>query len=146
MMSDYTADMGRHVDALSGELSTHSTEIAATQDVDTIGRAETTHWQRNDDHMNKMDMVMGDMMSCTDSRGNRFDHAPFAGMMQNMRSDCDQHRDAMRDLPDIETRRMEEARHQDAMKNWLAQMSGQIGTMMGQWSGFSCGHCAHCGM
>ena len=66
--------------------------------------------------------------------------------MQNMRTECDRHRDAMRDPPGLETRRAEEARHQEAMTNGLDQMRGQIGTMMSMGSGYSCGHCTHCGM
>ena len=147
MMSDYGADLDRHVDALRAEQTAHSSEVAAARDVDAIGRAENDHWQRNNDHMKNMGMVMDDMMSCHDTRGNTVDHANVAGMMQNMRDECDQHRDAMRDLPDVDTRRSEEARHHDAMKGWLDQMHTGIGTMMsGQGNGASCGHCAHCGM
>jgi hypothetical protein len=131
---------------LRSELSLLSEEVATARDADAMVRVEAAHWQRNDDHMGKMDMVMGDMMSCTDSRGNRFNHGGFSEMMGGMRTECDRHRDAMRDATDIETRRTEEMRHQDAMKAHLDGMHGQVGTMMGMAGGYSCGHCSHCGM
>jgi hypothetical protein len=134
------------VEAMRTELSTHATEIAAAQDADGMMRSETAHRQRNEDHMGKMDMVMGDMMSCTDGKGNRFDHGAMSEMMHGMRGECDAHRDAMRDLADLETRRAEEMRHQGAMKKGLDQMKGEMGTMMSMGGAYSCGHCTHCGM
>jgi hypothetical protein len=96
--------------------------------------------------MANMDMVMGDMMSCTDGKGNRFDHDEMSEMMQGAKTECGKHRDAMRDLPDLETRRAEEVRHQDAMKKRLDEMKGQMGMMMRMGTAYSCGHCSHCGM
>ena len=145
-MSDYGTDMDSHVEELRSEMSMHAQEIATAQDADAFARAEAAHWQRNDGHMGKIDMMTGDMMSCTDSRGNRFNHGDFSEMMGGIRIECDRHRDAMRDATDPETRRAEEARHQDAMNAHLDGMHGQIGTMMGMAGGYSCGHSAHCGM
>ena len=146
MMSDYGTAMDRHVEALRGEMSTHSQEIATAQDADAMARAEAAHWQRNDEHMGKMDLVMGDMMSCTDRSGNRFDHGRFSEMMHDTRTECDRHRDAMRDAADLDAGRLEEMRHQNAMKAHFDRMHDQVGTMMGMAGGFSCGHCNHCGM
>jgi hypothetical protein len=146
MMSDYAADMDRHVEALRTEQSTHSAEIAAAQDVDGVDRAEIAHRQRNDGQMRKMNMVMGEMMSCTDGRGSPFDHGSLSEVMQGMWDDCDKHRDNMRNLPDLETRRVEETRHQDTMKNLLDQMQGQMRSMMGTGGMYSCNHCTHCGV
>ena len=146
MMSDYGSDMIRHVEALRGEMSMHAQEIATAQDADAIAGAEAAHWQRNDGHMSNMNMVMGGMMSCTDNRGGQFNHGGFSETMDGMRNECDRHRDAMRDASDLEPRRAEEVRHQDAMKAHLDGMKGQIGSMMTMAGEYSCGHCSHCGM
>jgi hypothetical protein len=140
MMSDYTQDLGRHLDEVQAEHKAHSSEVAAATDLESIHRAEDGHRQRMDDHMSQTAMVMGHMMSCTDARGAHFDGAPFAGMMHGMRSACDDHRTAMHGAATIDAARQEEARHQDAMREWHDKMRGQMGMMMGQGSGFNCPH------
>lgn len=140
MMSGYTQDLGRHVDALQAEQSTHSADITAAADLDSMARAEDDHWQRMVDHMSQMNTVMGSMMSCTDSRGACLDTAPFAGVMHDMRSDCDDHRKAMYSAVALDAARTEELRHQDAMRNRLATMRGQMNSMMGQGAGYMCSH------
>jgi hypothetical protein len=146
MISDYATDMDSHVEALRSELPMHAQAIANSQDADAIARAEAAHWQRSDDHMGKMKSVMGEMMSCTDSRGNRFNFGDFSERMGSLRTECDRHRDAMRDAADSETRRAEEVRHHDAMNAYLDGMRGQIGTMMGMAGGYSCAYGSHCVM
>jgi hypothetical protein len=140
MMSDYTQDLGRHLDEVQAEHSTHSSEVAVAADLESINRAEDDHRRRMDDHMSQMDMVMGHMTSCTDGRGAHFDCAPFAEMMHDMRSYCDDHRAAMRGATTPDAARTEESRHQDGMRDRLDKMRGQMGTMMGQGSGFTCPH------
>jgi outer membrane murein-binding lipoprotein Lpp len=135
-MSNYPQDLGRHVDALQTEQSAHSSEIVAAPDLDSIMRAEDEHWQRMNDHMNQMGMVMGQMMSCVDGRGARCDTAPFAGTMHDLRSDCDDHRAAVRSAATLDAARTEESRHQDVTHDRLLEMRGQMGTMVG--SGISC--------
>lgn len=139
-MSDYTQDLSRHLDDVQTEHSTHSLEIAGAPDLDAIKRAEDDHRQRMDDHMGQMDMVKGHMMSCTDGRGAHFDGEPFAGMMHDMRSDCDDHRSAMFGAASTDAARTEESRHQDIMRDRLHEMRGQMEMMMGHGSGFSCPH------
>jgi hypothetical protein len=140
MMSDYTQDLGRHLDEVQAEHKAHSSEVAAASDIESINRAEDIHRQRMDDHMSQTETVMGHMMSCTDARGAHFDGAPFAGMMHDMRSECDDHRTAMHVAATIDSARTEESRHQDAMRERHDKMRGQMGVMMGQRSGFNCPH------
>jgi hypothetical protein len=140
MMSDYTQDLGRHLDEVQAEHKAHSSEVAAASDLESINRAEDDHRQRMDDHMSQTDMVMGHMMSCTDARGAHFDGAPLAGMMHDMRSECDDHRTAMHGAATIDAARTEESRHQDAMRERHDEMRDQMGRMMGQGSGFNCSH------
>jgi len=139
-MSDYTADLGRQLDEVQAEHKAHAAEVAAASDLESINRAEDGHRQRMDEHMSQTDMVMGHMMSCTDARGAHFDGAPFAGMMQDMRSECDDHRTAMHGAATVDAARTEEARHQDAMRQRHDKMQDQMGMMMGQGSGFNCPH------
>ena len=132
MMSDYANDLGQHMDSLEREQLAHATEVAGAPDLDSISRAEDDHERRMNDHMVRMDGVMGDMMSCADGRGNRVDTAPFARMMQEMRSDRDQHRNAMRASRTLEACQAEELRHREAMLDRLGALRGQMATMMGQ--------------
>ena len=145
MMSDYAYDLGQHLDALESEQLTHATEVGGASDLDSVSRAEDEHERRMNDHMDRMDGVMGDMMSCTDGRGNRVDTTSLARMMQEMRSTGDQHHKAMRAAATLEACQMEELRHRDAARDRLTGMRGHMG-MLGQGNAYHCGHCAHCGM
>ena len=146
MMSDYARDIGRHLDALGAEQTSHSSEVASLSTLDGIRGAESTHWQRMGDHLDQMNLVMGDMMACGSDRGVRIDAAEFARSMQEIRSDCDEHRQAMQSAVDVDSARSEETRHGNAFHTKMGVMRGQWNMMMIQSGEYSCSHCRYCGM
>jgi hypothetical protein len=146
MMSDYGQDLGRHMDALRTEDSTHASEISVAATSQEVEDAETRHWQRTDDHLSRMSLVMGDMMSCADGRGGTFDTADFARAMQDVRSECDSHRSTMGTTSDLTADRTEESRHQEAMGTRMDGMQSQWDKMMDHGNIYSCSHCRYCGM
>lgn len=146
MMSDYAADLGRHMDALRAEESAHAVEIGTATTPEKVDAAEVRHWQDTDDHLRRMDQLMGDMMSCADARGTSFDSAAFARAMQSVRTECDRHRSTMGQPADLAADRAEEARHGEAMGISMDEMQTQREGMMRVGTSYSCSHCRHCGM
>ncbi len=146
-LSDYALTLGYHLDALSQEQTTHSSEISTLSRVDLIGPVELGHGERMDDHLDRMTRIMGAMMSCAGGTGSILDPASLAAVAHDLRSECDEHGMLMLSAHDMETALAEEARHQNTVGKQMDKMRRQMGAMMppGSANG-SCPPCPSCGM
>jgi hypothetical protein len=146
MMSDYVQDLGRHMDALRIEDSTHASEISVAATSQEVQDAEARHWQHTDDHLSRMSLVVGDMTSCANGGGTSFDTAGFARAMQNVRAECDNHRSTMRSASDLAADRAEEVRHHEEMGTRMDGMQTQWDVMMRKGASYACSQCRFCSM
>jgi hypothetical protein len=146
MMSDYTQNLGRHLDALRTEQSAHASEMSAVSNLDVVRDREPGHWERMNGHMDQMNLALGDMMSCRDARGMPFDGAGFAGMMHDLRSEGDEHETKMLGASSLDLALAEESRHEDTIGLQMFEIQGQWNTMMEESRAYTCPHCQHCGM
>jgi hypothetical protein len=145
-MSDYAQDLGRHLDALEGEQVAHFSEISAMGHVDVLGPAELGHSQRMDDGIERMNGPLGAMMSCADGRRTGFDAAGFAGIMHDLRSECDEHGVLMLSAHEMDSASTEESRHYHAVGTQIGKMRRLLSPMMGTESSYSCAPCPSCEM
>jgi hypothetical protein len=145
-MSDYVQDLGRHMELLQAEETSHASAMNSLATIDVMQGAEPAHWERIEEHLDGMSLVMGDMTGCADERGARIDTAGFADSMQKMRSECTEHRRAMQGAADVATARKEEGRHARAVADRMMVMLDQWDLMRIGSRGYACSQCAHCGM
>jgi hypothetical protein len=143
-MSDYAGDLGRHLDALEGERVAHFSEISAMGHVDTLGPAELGHAQRMDDGIERMSGPLGAMMSCADGRRTGFDAAAFAALMQDLRSECDEHGVLMLSAHEMDSASTEESRHYQAVGTEIGKMRRLLSPMGSD--SYGCAPCPSCGM
>jgi hypothetical protein len=138
MMSDYVQDLGRHMESLQAEETSHASAMHGLSTLDGMEGTESVHWQRIEDHLDEMSLMMGDMMGCADERGVRIDTAGFADSMQKIRFECDEHRHTMLGAADAATARSEEGRHARAIADRMMVMLDQWDTLMVDTRGYAC--------
>jgi len=136
--SAYSEAFDRQIDALGAEQVAHSSEIAEIDRVDLIGPAEQGHADRMDDHLARIDKVIGGMMSCANGEDSPFDAADLAATTHDLRSECDDHAMLMLSARDMETAGAEEARHQYAVGKQIDKLRRQAGTMLPPGSAYRC--------
>jgi hypothetical protein len=146
MMSDYVQDLAHHMESLQAEEMSHAAAMTSLSTLDGMLDTESAHWQRIDQHLDGMRLVMADVMDCANERGARVDTAGFADSMQKIRSECDAHRRAMQSVAEIVTVRNEEGRHARAVADRMMVMLDQWDLMMTDSRGYACSPCRHCGM
>jgi hypothetical protein len=146
MMSDYVQELGRHMESLQAEETSHAAAMNSLATVDGMQGMESAHGERIEGHLDAMTLVMGDMMGCANERGAGIDTAGFAGSMQKMRSECNEHRRVMQGAADVASARNEEGRHARAVADRMMVMLDQWDLMMIGSRGYSCSRCRHCGM
>ena len=147
MMSDFGQDSGRHMEALQAEEMSHASATGSLSTLDAMQGTEPAHWQRIEVHLDRMSLVMGDMMGCASERGARIDAAAgFADSMQKIRSECDGHRRTIQSVADVAAARKEEGRHGRAVADQVMVMLGQWDMMMIDSRGYACSPCRDCGM
>ena len=146
-ISEYTQVFEAQLEGLNSEQVAHFSEISTTTDVTRVAPAEFAHAERMDDHLARMNRIVGGMMSCVDAAGSPFDAAGFAPIVHDLRSECDVHSVLMLSAHDMESAGLEETRHQNAVTKQMDKMWRQLDAMMqsGSSSG-SCSHCPSCGM
>jgi hypothetical protein len=145
-MSDYVQDLGRHMESLQAEETSHASAMNSLATIDGMQNVESAHWESIEEHLEGMGLVMADMMSCANERGARIDTAGFAGSMQRMRSECVEHRRVMQGVEDVTSARNEESRHARAVADRMMMMLDQWDLMMIGSRGYACPRCRHCGM
>jgi hypothetical protein len=146
MMSDYVEDLGRHMESLQAEETSHASSMTSSSTLDGMQGTEAGHWQRIEDHLDRMGLVMDEMAGCATERAVRIDTAGFADSVQKIRSECGAHRGAMQVMVNLATARTEEGRHARAIADRMMVMLDQWDVMMGLSRGYACSRCPHCGM
>jgi hypothetical protein len=135
MMSDYLQDIGQHMDGLQAEETAHASVMASLSTIDGMQGTELTHWQRMEDHLDRMHLVMNDMMGC----GHRIEAIGFSDSTQRLRSEGDAHRQAMQAAADVAFAQNEELRHRGAFHDTMIAMQNEWNAMMSDSRGYSCG-------